>query len=792
MVIMFRVFTPFLSYPCTSRKRIEILVVGKKRNRTAAAAILLCVLLCLPPAVAAQQSRDSVLKAPSMTTDDSTVEGKKTESEDKKDIYLEEIVVTATRSEKTLSEVPAAVSVVTREDIENRNVQNVDSALNMVPGLFDKRAKPLDTTARVVLRGIPEQKRTLVMLDGQALNDGYTGAVNWNGLFPENVERIEVARGPFSSLYGGNAMGGVINIITRMPEKREFTLNAGYGSDNTYTTYASYGDRLFNRLSIFASYGYGSSDGYATDLVVKTPSTPGAGTPVTGAERTTDTQGNTAFLIGDRGDNSWWRDSAAFKLAYDFTEDSKAFFSFMRGNYDYDYGDPHTYLRDGKGKPVWSGSVIADRIDPSRLSLLESNFLTAGGARTQNNYNLGYETKLFQDTALKVTCGLIDNEDNWYITPSSSANRTGGPGKLNDTPSTAFQSDLQISMPVMEKHLLTFGAAYRYDKADTTEYDLTDWTDRHSKGDVTFESSGKDNIFSFYAQAEIALWRNITGYLGIRGDYWETYDGMVNQAGQEGFPQHYGSRNDFAASPKAALVYRPFEWTTLRGSVGSAFRPPNVYELYRTWVYYGTVYAANPSLDPERSVSWDLGLEQRFGENSTLRASYFENYLKDLIYRQDVTSTYKELINAGKAETRGVELEMEHRFGECFKVFGNFTYTLSEMIENSAKPSTEGKRLTGIPERMYSLGGEFTRGPLLITLTGRYADKQYNNDENLDVVSGVYGSYDSYFIADFFIRYRITGWSALVFAVDNLFDEKYYSYYRAPGRKFFGGVSLKF
>ena len=147
---MFRVFTPFLSYPCTSRKRIEILVVGKKRNRTAAAAILLCVLLCLPPAVAAQQSRDGVLKAPSMTTDDSSVEGKKTESEDKKDIYLEEIVVTATRSEKTLSEVPAAVSVVTREDIENRNVQNVDSALNMVPGLFDKRAKPLRSEERRV------------------------------------------------------------------------------------------------------------------------------------------------------------------------------------------------------------------------------------------------------------------------------------------------------------------------------------------------------------------------------------------------------------------------------------------------------------------------------------------------------------------------------------------------------------------------------------------------------------------------------------------------------------------
>jgi iron complex outermembrane recepter protein len=71
------------------------------------------------------------------------------------DHSFDEIVVTATRSPVRLWEAPASVSVVTKEDIEKRNVQSVNSALNLVPGLYDKQAKPLDTTSRVVIRGSP-------------------------------------------------------------------------------------------------------------------------------------------------------------------------------------------------------------------------------------------------------------------------------------------------------------------------------------------------------------------------------------------------------------------------------------------------------------------------------------------------------------------------------------------------------------------------------------------------------------------------------------------------------------
>jgi iron complex outermembrane recepter protein len=145
----------------------------------------------------------------------------------------------------------------------------------MVPGVFNRRGKGLmDTQATSTLRGFPTQQRTLIMLDGISLNDSYTGAVQFGGMATENVERIEVVKGPFSSLYGGDAMGGVVNIITKIPEKREFTLSGGFGSglrsrqamNDVARAYFSYGETFKGKLGILVSYGRNQSNGYANDL----------------------------------------------------------------------------------------------------------------------------------------------------------------------------------------------------------------------------------------------------------------------------------------------------------------------------------------------------------------------------------------------------------------------------------------------------------------------------------------------------------------------------------------------
>ena len=706
-----------------------------------------------------------------------------------KETRLEEIVVTATRTEKELETAPGSVSVVTKENMEKRNIKTVDEALNTISGVFDRRGKGLmDTRSQVSLRGIPGQMRTLILLDGMPINSAYTGEVQWGGLSPEDAERIEIVKGPFSSLYGGYAMGGVVNIITKMPEKREFTIKSGYGSswdrdeamDDMRKFYLSYGDKFKDKLSLFLSYGYKITSGYPTDFNVQS-SKPSAG--ITGWSYTTNNEGATRYLIGDKGDNRWWDDNIAIKSEYDFSKTSKINLSFVRNRYEYNYYDPHTYLGNAAGNEVWSYGTVK-----------ESSFLSGSGGREQNIYNISYETES-SPLKTKLSLGLADQEKSWYVTPGTTAatTRSGGPGKVSETPSGSCNADIQFTLPLLERHILTFGGSFRHGWADTEEHNLTNWKDEDSKTTLSYQSKGKDRTYALFIQDEIMALDKLTVYLGFRQDWWETYDGYANQVGTAGYPKNYDSRDASSFSPKAAIVYNPFEKTSLRTSIGKAFRPPTVYELYRTWTSSsGVTYAGNPELKPETTTSWDIGIEQGLWKGAKIKATYFENYMEDLIYRKTVTPTYQELINAGKAESKGVEIEAEQRFGKELRLFANFTYTDAKIKENNAKPETVGKRLTDVPEKMFNAGAEFEKGPFFASLTGRYVSKRYSNDENKDTVNNVYTSYDPYFIADAKVSYKLTKFAAVSLSADNIFNREYFAYYKAPGRSWFGEITLRF
>jgi iron complex outermembrane receptor protein len=701
-------------------------------------------------------------------------------------IKLGEVVVTATRGEKDISDAPASVDVVNKEEINKRSIFNVDQSLNALPGVFDRRGKGMmDIQSSISLRGVPDQKRTLILMDGMPLNNAYTGDVQWGGLNPENVEKIEVVKGPFSSLYGGNAMGGVVNIITPMPEKREFTAKAGYGSswtrgeamDDLQRYYLSYGDKIKDKLSLFLSYGWKGTNGYPTDLDVQS-SRPPAG--ITGWSPTTDNQGNPRYWIGDKGDNRWWDDSLNVKAGYAFSKESKLDMSFLRTQYKYVYEDPHTFLQNAAGSPVYAYGTVR-----------ESSFLSGLGYSDQNIYSASFQTAVAIVKA-KVSLGLAHQEP-WYITPDSTATRNGGPGTLAETTGENYYGDIQFEVPVWERQILTFGGSFRHAWADTKEHRVSYWKDENSATALTYQSRGTDRTFALFVQDEIHILENLTAFLGFRQDWWETYDGFANSVGAADFPKTYDSRDASSFNPKGALVYKPFEQTTLRASAGKAFRAPTVYELYRTWVSSsGVTYAGNPDLEPETTVSWDIGCEQGLWNGAKIKGSYFENYLKDLIYRTSISPTLRQNANVGKAKVKGVEIEAEQRFGKWLRLFGSFTWNDSQVTENEANPEIVGKRLTFMPEWMYSLGVDFTKGPVSAYLIGRYVSKVYQNDQNLDTVDKVYGSYDPYFLADAKISYKFLKFVTVSLSVNNIFDKDYFSYYKAPGRSWFGELTLQY
>ena len=130
---------------------------------------------------------------------------------------VEEIVVTATRSPRSAEKVVADVDVIKEEDIKNSPATNIDDILRRLGGVDIRRYTDVGfgPPIRVYIRGIGGVKGVMLMMDGVPLNSPITGFLNFNQFQLSSIERVEVVKGPFSSLYGSNAMGGVINIISK-------------------------------------------------------------------------------------------------------------------------------------------------------------------------------------------------------------------------------------------------------------------------------------------------------------------------------------------------------------------------------------------------------------------------------------------------------------------------------------------------------------------------------------------------------------------------------------------------
>ncbi|TXI64022.1 MAG: TonB-dependent receptor [Limnohabitans sp.] len=147
------------------------------------------------------------------------------------------IVVTANRRPVSVDETFQSVSVIRREDIESRNPQTVMDLLTGLPGLHVNRNGGPGRATSVMMRGA-NSNQVLVLVDGLRASDLSTGEFDWNSILPEQIERIEVVRGPLASLYGSDAVAGVIQIFTRQPAKG-LALEQTLGSYGTRQTSAS-------------------------------------------------------------------------------------------------------------------------------------------------------------------------------------------------------------------------------------------------------------------------------------------------------------------------------------------------------------------------------------------------------------------------------------------------------------------------------------------------------------------------------------------------------------------------
>lgn len=602
-------------------------------------------------------------------------------------LRVEPVVVTATRTPQRLVDVPASVTVLTKEDIAASPAQTVDDLLRQVPGfsLFRRSSSLVThpTTQGVSLRGIGPSgaSRSLVLLDGVPINDPFGGWVYWSRIPRQSIAQIDVVRGAVSNLYGSSALGGVINIITEDPAPKILRGSAAVGDRETKDFHLAVGD-VIGPAGLRLDANYFETEGF---FIVRERDRGPVDVPADSAHRTVS--GKFTYVPAP--------DVRFFLAGNGFRED--------RGN-----GTPlqENETRSGYGA---AGMTLGTSEGPSGEWAL--TFFT--------------QFQTFNSTFVSVA--------------ASRASET----KVLDqkVPTDAFGGSLQWTKKLLGVHTLVLGGDFRWIDGESDERLFTGTTRFRDAG-------GTQYLWGVYAQEIFAPTPQWQVTLGARFDTWRNFDAFRirrNVAGALLESTLFADRNDRAFSPKLATLYKVGEWLALRGSAYQAFRAPTLNELYRQFTVRTVTTLANENLEPERLTGAEAGFDLTPLEGLKMRVTGFWNKVKDPVANVTIptgspgcfTSECRQRQNLGETRVRGVEVEAEYlAFRDLLgkddlTLTGSYLFDDTEILKAPAQPSLVGLRIAQVPKHQ-ATGGLRYRNPWLadFLVQLRYAGGQFEDDEN--------------------------------------------------------------
>lgn len=314
----------------------------------------------------------------------------------------ESVVVTATRTARRLADVPVATEVISHKEIERAGAENAAEALQTHAGV---ELVPALGGAGVRLRGL-DSKYVLVLVDGQRVAGRLDGAIDMKRFAAQDIERIEIVRGSGSALYGSDAIGGVINIITRRPQAPlQADLHASYGSRNQFDLDGSAG-ALFAAGSAKLGAGFHRADAY--DLQPSDPATTGStfDEPSVSAdlELTPTSQLSLRTGAAFRARTQRAIDQGAGNAVFDREQRNQELRAWLRPRYSF---DPNSALSVSA-----SYTQVNDRV---QLDQRQSNDLDRAERNVEHLLELGtqFETTLARHG---LTAG-IEGSQNWMQSP---------------------------------------------------------------------------------------------------------------------------------------------------------------------------------------------------------------------------------------------------------------------------------------------------------------------------------------------------------------------------------------
>jgi outer membrane receptor for ferrienterochelin and colicins len=594
-------------------------------------------------------------------------------------ILFQEIpsVYGASKYEQKVTEAPASVSIITASEIRNYGYRTLADVLRSVRSFYVTNDR---NYSYVGVRGFGRpgdyNSRILLLVDGHRLNDSvYDQAlVGTEGIIDlDIIDRIEIIRGPGSSLYGSNALFAVVNIITRRGrDLKGAEVSGEAGSFSTYQGRLSYGDKFQN----------------GTEAIVS------------------------GSRYDSKGDRLYFREYDAPTTNNGVTEhtDYDRYYSIFTKVSIEDLTLTGAYNSRTKGIPT--GAFGTDFNDPGNRTTDDHGYLDLRYERSvarRTDLMARFYYDYFNYYANYITSGVL-NKDSAY------GEGLGGEVKLTSKPSDANR--------------FIAGAEYQgITHQDQKNYDFDPYH-------LFLDDKRKSAIWAAYIQDEISISRVLSLTAGLRYDDYKTFGGSTN--------------------PRLALIYNPLERSTFKLLYGSAFRAPNVFELY----YQSTTQISNPDLKPEKIRTYELVYEQYVGDRLRATAAGYYYKIDNLINQTGASPGVTIFENLARVEARGFELEIENKWGSG--VDGRISYT-----GQRTKDLSTGGQITNSPEHLAKLN---LIVPMLKDSLSAGIEEQYMSRRR--TVAGNYAP--GFFITNLTLfSPRVLGRLDLSVSVYNLFDKNY-------------------
>lgn len=591
---------------------------------------------------------------------------------------MERVTVTATRTQARLSDTAADVDVLTPSELASTSAPSLDGALRQVPGfsLFRRSdsttANP--TTQGVSLRGVGENgaSRALVLSDGIPLNDPFGGWVYWDRIPREAVDSVEVVRGGSSDLYGSDATGGVINIITRKPESSTLSFESSYGNEETPEASLSSSFRDGRWIGILDGEAF-HTDGYipvdpADQGSIDSP----AGSTHTVADLTIErlvSENARVFargtIFGESRSNGTILEKnrthlRQLALGGDWQFDSLGAISLRA------YGGPQVYDQNFGAISLDRNSETLTRVQRVPAQQLGFSAQWTGAAGARQTLVGGFDAQ-----------GVRGSSDELGFTGGRLMSASGAGGR-----------------------------------------------------ERTFSFFGED-IFRLTSRWIFTLGTRYDTWLNYRALSTTRPLAPTGPAKVIDFPD----RDEQAFSPRLSILHKN-DNISINVSGYRAFRAPTLNELYRSFRVGNVLTLANDTLVAERLTGGEGGATwTALGERLVARGAFFWSDIVRPVSNVTLSATpsliTRERENLGRTRSQGVDLDLTARLRRGLEVSGGYEFADARVISFPVEPALVNLLIPQVPRHQATFQTTY-QAPSRITLglQGRAASSQFEDDQN--------------------------------------------------------------